>query len=179
MPNADPPSFPRCFGPKENEPLDPNASDSAFRTLREQIIAETGNEITLDDMVSLALTTSGVRADHADLRIRQDRERDDGETNQNVNGSKGLSYVQAYVRNQGSLGCSLADVPVSLHSVVLAVNTLARLPRYVVSFAQSEALLISPKSLGITRVLIHRYSSILSAYGLALADRCVRPFHFS
>lgn len=44
-------SFPRCFGPKENEPLDPNASESAFKILREQIIAETGNGITLDDMV--------------------------------------------------------------------------------------------------------------------------------
>ena len=27
--------------------------------------------------------------------------------------------------------------------------------------------------LGIKTILIHRYSSILSAYGLALADRCV------
>ena len=44
-------SFPQCFGPKENEPLDPNASDAAFRALREQIIKETGNDITLDDMV--------------------------------------------------------------------------------------------------------------------------------
>lgn len=29
--------------------------------------------------------------------------------------------------------------------------------------------------LGIERVLIHKYSSVLSAYGLALADRCVIP----
>jgi N-methylhydantoinase A/oxoprolinase/acetone carboxylase beta subunit len=27
------------------------------------------------------------------------------------------------------------------------------------------------QSLGISRIIIHRYSSILSAYGLALADR--------
>ena len=30
--------------------------------------------------------------------------------------------------------------------------------------------------LGISTVLIHRYSSILSAYGLALADRQVPPY---
>lgn len=28
-----------------------------------------------------------------------------------------------------------------------------------------------PQSLGITRILIHKYSSILSAYGLNLAER--------
>jgi hypothetical protein len=44
-------SFPQCFGPKENEPLDPTASETAFRTLREQIIKETGNDLSMDEMV--------------------------------------------------------------------------------------------------------------------------------
>lgn len=32
---------------------------------------------------------------------------------------------------------------------------------------------LTVQSLGITRILIHRFSSLLSAYGLALADRYV------
>ena len=43
--------FPQCFGPNENEPLDPNASETAFKTLREQIIEETGRDLSMDEMV--------------------------------------------------------------------------------------------------------------------------------
>jgi hypothetical protein len=46
-------SFPQCFGPNENEPLDPNASETAFSTLREQIIEETGRDLSMDEMVCL------------------------------------------------------------------------------------------------------------------------------
>ena len=46
-------SFPQCFGPNENEPLDPNASETAFRTLREQIVEETGRELSMDEIVCL------------------------------------------------------------------------------------------------------------------------------
>jgi 5-oxoprolinase (ATP-hydrolysing) len=51
---ADTFSFPQCFGPKENEPLDPTASESAFKILREQIVKETGRDLSMDEMVRLA-----------------------------------------------------------------------------------------------------------------------------
>lgn len=44
-------SFPQCFGPNENEPLDPAASETAFQALREQIIEETGRDLSMDEMV--------------------------------------------------------------------------------------------------------------------------------
>jgi 5-oxoprolinase (ATP-hydrolysing) len=44
-------SFPKCFGPNENEPLDPAASESAFKELLETVRAETKSEMTLDEMV--------------------------------------------------------------------------------------------------------------------------------
>jgi hypothetical protein len=51
-------SFPQCFGPNENEPLDPNASETAFRTLRQQIIEETGRDLSMDEMVSFHFITT-------------------------------------------------------------------------------------------------------------------------
>ena len=44
-------SFPKCFGPNENEPLDPAASESAFKELLETVRAETKSDMTLDEMV--------------------------------------------------------------------------------------------------------------------------------
>lgn len=44
-------SFPQCFGPNEDEPIDPSASLQAFDELRMQIQAETGKEMEMDDMV--------------------------------------------------------------------------------------------------------------------------------
>ena len=43
--------FPRCFGPNENEPIDPSASFKAFDELNKRIAKETGSEMNLDDMV--------------------------------------------------------------------------------------------------------------------------------
>lgn len=45
-------SFPRCFGPNENEPIDPSASFKAFLELQDRIEAETGQKMPLDAMVS-------------------------------------------------------------------------------------------------------------------------------
>lgn len=43
--------FPSCFGPKENEPLDPGASERAFQALLQEIKEETGQEMSLDEMM--------------------------------------------------------------------------------------------------------------------------------
>jgi len=45
------PSFPKCFGPNENEPLDPSASKSAFEELLKTVQAESKTEMSLDEMV--------------------------------------------------------------------------------------------------------------------------------
>jgi 5-oxoprolinase (ATP-hydrolysing) len=44
-------SFPRCFGPKEDEALDPAASERAFEDLLQTVRVETGSNMTLDEMV--------------------------------------------------------------------------------------------------------------------------------
>lgn len=43
--------FPQCFGPNENEPLDPSASQASFEKMQKQIAQETGAEMSLDDMI--------------------------------------------------------------------------------------------------------------------------------
>lgn len=44
--------FPACFGPKENEPLDPGASERAFEALLKEIKEETGHgDMSLDEMM--------------------------------------------------------------------------------------------------------------------------------
>jgi 5-oxoprolinase (ATP-hydrolysing) len=43
--------FPSCFGPKENEPLDPGASERAFKALLDDIKEETGQEMSVDEMM--------------------------------------------------------------------------------------------------------------------------------
>lgn len=44
--------FPACFGPKENEPLDPGASERAFEILLKEIKEETGHDaMSLDEMM--------------------------------------------------------------------------------------------------------------------------------
>lgn len=56
--DADRCSFPKCFGPNENEPLDPSASESAFQDLLETVRGETKSEMTLDEMVYGFLTVA-------------------------------------------------------------------------------------------------------------------------
>ena len=62
-------SFPRCFGPKENEPIDPSASLKSFTELQHRIEEETEKAMPLDAMVSHPPTGLTV-----DLWVRQDRE---------------------------------------------------------------------------------------------------------
>jgi 5-oxoprolinase (ATP-hydrolysing) len=44
-------SFPQCFGPNEDQSLDPDASRIAFEELLQTIKTETGSDMTLDEMV--------------------------------------------------------------------------------------------------------------------------------
>jgi 5-oxoprolinase (ATP-hydrolysing) len=46
------PSFPKCFGPNENEALDPSATAAAFKALAKQIRQESNSTLSLDDIVS-------------------------------------------------------------------------------------------------------------------------------
>lgn len=45
-------SFPRCFGPNEDQDLDPEASQKKFEQMAEVIRKESGAEKSLDEIVS-------------------------------------------------------------------------------------------------------------------------------
>ncbi|GHJ88736.1 hypothetical protein NliqN6_5138 [Naganishia liquefaciens] len=116
--------FPSCFGPRENEPLDPEASERAFQVLLQSIKEETGQDMSLDEMTYGFVTV----ANEAMARpIRALTEARGFATSKHILASFGGAG--------GQHACEIAE------------------------------------SLGISRILIHRYSSILSAYGLNLAER--------
>nr|XP_019046779.1 5-oxoprolinase [Kwoniella bestiolae CBS 10118]OCF25709.1 5-oxoprolinase [Kwoniella bestiolae CBS 10118] len=116
--------FPRCFGPDENEEIDPESSRKSFIELQDQIVAATGNDIPLDDMVYGFVTIAN------ETMARPIR---------TLTEARGFATSKHILASFGGAG--------GQHACEIA------------------------ESLGMTRVLIHRYSSILSAFGLALADR--------
>ncbi|AFR94607.2 5-oxoprolinase [Cryptococcus neoformans C23] len=116
--------FPQCFGPNENEPLDPSASQASFEKMQKQIALETGAEMSLDDMIYGFVTIAN------EMMARPIR---------TLTEARGFATSKHILASFGGAG--------GQHACEIA------------------------ESLGITSILIHRYSSILSAYGLALADR--------
>ncbi|WFD36349.1 5-oxoprolinase (ATP-hydrolyzing) [Malassezia cuniculi] len=116
--------FPRIFGPNENEGPDLEASTRAFEALTRTINAETGRNMSVDDV---ALGFIRVANETMARPIRA------------LTQARGYSTSKHVLASFGGAG--------GQHACAIA------------------------RSLGISTVLIHRYSSILSAYGMALADR--------
>ncbi|KAK3499103.1 Hydantoinase B/oxoprolinase-domain-containing protein [Neurospora hispaniola] len=115
--------FPKIFGKNEDEGLDPEASRIKIQELADQIKAETGKEMDLDEVAYGFLTV----ANEAMTRpIRS------------ITEAKGHDTSKHRLATFGGAG--------GQHAVAIA------------------------ESLGIKQILIHRYSSVLSAYGMALAD---------
>ncbi|WVQ82712.1 hypothetical protein IAT38_004844 [Cryptococcus sp. DSM 104549] len=116
--------FPKCFGPNEDQDLDPQASRKKFEELAEEIRKETGTEKTIDEIV------------YGFVKVANETMARPIRTLTEARGFKTEAHVLASFGGAGGQhACEIAQL------------------------------------LGIHRVLIHKYSSILSAYGLALADR--------
>ncbi|CDO93383.1 unnamed protein product [Kluyveromyces dobzhanskii CBS 2104] len=115
--------FPHIFGPNESEPLDIDASRALFEDITEEINAELGANMTVDEV---AFGFLKVANESMARPIRTLTE------------AKGHVISQHRLVSFGGAG--------GQHAVSIA------------------------ETLGIDTVLIHRYSSILSAYGMFLAD---------
>ncbi|KAG9251443.1 Hydantoinase B/oxoprolinase-domain-containing protein [Emericellopsis atlantica] len=115
--------FPKIFGKNEDEGLDPEASRKVLQELADQINAETGKNMTADEVAYGFLTV----ANEAMTRpIRS------------ITEAKGHDTAKHRLATFGGAG--------GQHAVAIA------------------------DSLGVSQILVHRYSSVLSAYGMALAD---------
>lgn len=119
-----PSRFPRVFGPNENEPIDPSASERAFAALEKQIKAETTTDLDLDAIV------------YGYLKIANETMARPIRTLTEAKGHATWSHILAAFGGAG--GQSAAEIA---------------------------------QILKISRVIIHKYSSILSAFGLSLANR--------
>ncbi|WVR06032.1 hypothetical protein IAU60_003060 [Kwoniella sp. DSM 27419] len=116
--------FPKCFGPNEDQDLDPEASKTKFEELAEEIRRETGTDKSVDEIV------------YGFVKVANETMARPIRTLTEARGFKTDEHVLASFGGAGGQhACEIAEL------------------------------------LGIDRVLIHKYSSILSAYGLALADR--------
>ncbi|KIR74928.1 cytoplasmic protein [Cryptococcus deuterogattii CA1014] len=116
--------FPRCFGPNEDQDLDPEASHKKFEQMAEVIRKESGTEKSLDEIV------------YGFVKVANETMARPIRTLTEARGFKTERHILASFGGAGGQhACEIAEL------------------------------------LGIQRVLIHKYSSILSAYGLALADR--------
>ncbi|PWN53395.1 hypothetical protein IE53DRAFT_338833 [Violaceomyces palustris] len=116
--------FPKIFGPNEDEGLDVEGSASAFRELTDRINAETGKEMSVDEVAQ------------GFIRIANETM---------CRPIRALTEARGYSTSKHILACFGGAG--GQHACSLA------------------------RSLGISTVIIHKYSSILSAYGMALADR--------
>ncbi|EMD35703.1 hypothetical protein CERSUDRAFT_115669 [Gelatoporia subvermispora B] len=116
--------FPKIFGKSEKEPLDVEASRSAFEALAKEINSSQEKELGLDEIVYGFIKVAN------ETMCRPIRA---------LTEARGYATSKHILASFGGAGgqhaCEIAEL------------------------------------LGIKTILIHRYSSILSAYGLALADR--------
>lgn len=116
--------FPSCFGPNEDEPLDPASTAKAFEKLAAEIRKDTGTNKAMDELV------------YGFVKIANETMARPIRSLTEARGFKTSDHVLASFGGAGGQhACEIAEL------------------------------------LGITRVLIHKFSSVLSAYGLALADR--------
>ncbi|TIB97296.1 hypothetical protein E3Q18_02651 [Wallemia mellicola] len=119
-----PSRFPKVFGPNENEPIDPTASENAFKELEKKIKSETKTDLDLDAIV------------YGYLKIANETMARPIRTLTEAKGHATWSHILAAFGGAG--GQSAAEIA---------------------------------QILKISKVIIHKYSSILSAFGLSLANR--------
>ncbi|KAL8283634.1 hypothetical protein RQP46_005429 [Phenoliferia psychrophenolica] len=119
-----PEHFPKIFGESEREPLDVEASRLALEKLANEVNAETGKNLSVDEV---AWGFIKVANETMSRPIRSLTEARGYDTSRHILSSFGGAG--------GQHACAIAS------------------------------------TLGITTILVHRYSSILSAYGMALAER--------
>ncbi|KAH9927645.1 5-oxoprolinase [Fomitopsis serialis] len=116
--------FPKIFGKSEKEPLDTDASRSAFEALAKEINANQEKQLDLDEIVYGFIKVANETMARPIRALTE---------------ARGYALSKHILASFGGAGgqhaCEIAQL------------------------------------LGIKTILIHRYSSILSAYGLALADR--------
>ncbi|KAG8764220.1 hypothetical protein FRC12_008224 [Ceratobasidium sp. 428] len=116
--------FPKIFGKSENEPLDIEASKTAFEKVAEEIRKSSEKDYTLDEIVYGFVKVANETMCRPIRALTEAR-----------GYSTGSHILASFGGAGGQHACDIARL------------------------------------LGISRILIHRHSSILSAYGLALADR--------
>ncbi|KZV65439.1 5-oxoprolinase [Peniophora sp. CONT] len=116
--------FPKIFGKTEDQPLDIEASRSAFDELRNKINEETEKSMELDEVVYGFIKVANETMARPIRALTEAR-----------GYATGKHILSSFGGAGGQHACEIAAL------------------------------------LGIKTILIHRYSSILSAYGLALADR--------
>ncbi|TXT05093.1 hypothetical protein VHUM_03913 [Vanrija humicola] len=116
--------FPKCFGPNEDQELDPEATQRQFEKLVAEVRADTGTDKPMDEIV------------YGFVKIANETMARPIRTLTEARGFKTSDHVLASFGGAGGQhACEISEL------------------------------------LNIDRVLIHKYSSVLSAYGLALAER--------
>ena len=136
--------FPKIFGPNENEGLDEEVSKAQFEKLTEEINSQTkGQKMSVDEV------------------------------------AQGFIRIANEVSATTFVTCADTQVRFSIQTMCRPIRSLTEARGYSASKhilscfggAGGQHACSLARSLGIKTVLIHRYSSILSAYGMALADR--------
>lgn len=118
-----PASFPSIFGPNEDQPLDPEASQKLFKEIAVRINSETNMNMSIEEIAAGFLDVAN-EAMCRPIRILTEARGYDASTH----------HLSSFGGAGGQHACDIA------------------------------------KKLGIRRIKIHKYSSLLSAYGMALAD---------
>lgn len=115
--------FAKIFGPNEDEGLDLEASKKVLQELTDQVNADTGKKMSVDEVAYGFLTVANESMTRPIRSITE---------------AKGHDSSKHRLATFGGAG--------GQHAVAIA------------------------DALGIKQILVHRYSSVLSAYGMALAD---------
>jgi 5-oxoprolinase (ATP-hydrolysing) len=139
--------FPNIFGPNENEPLDVNATRQAFEKLAKEIESDPDREgaakgMELDEMV------------YGFIKV----------ANETM-----CRPIRALTEARGFETGKHVYVHLSFRLLIMACSYSRRLASFGGAGGQHACEIA--RLLGIKTILIHRHSSILSAFGLALADR--------
>lgn len=168
--------FPKIFGKNEDEMLDEGATSSAFEGITKEVnsYGEHEGEMGLDEIVygCVAFTSAMLLNEAAVLIMDMNL----GLSKWRMRLCAGLS-----VRLQRQGDMRLQNTCTSYRSAPMELINSGNSLLASFGGAGGQHACEIAQLLGIKTILIHRYCSILSAYGLTLADRCVpcRKFHFS
>lgn len=142
--------FPSIFGPDENLPLDLQSSTSAFQDITQTIGAELGKTDYCVDEIAYGFIRVANEAMCRPIR--------------NLTTMKGYDVTKHVLACFGGAGWFsiyiLKSYPVYPHCNFTLCN---------IGIGGQHCCAIA-KSLGMRKIVVHRHSGILSAYGLSLAD---------